>query len=276
MNTLNNIIHRIVYFLIIIFISLTFNIIFSKERFESNTDNIDIDYFVISMNKPNRLESIQRQLDKVQTKTTDPNDKTEFIVVDAVVGMDLNLPELIANNQISKDYSGNGEQDSKQRRGEYGCYMSHLKVYNLIKEHNHPGYSVVFEDDFDIKTDDFVIKMAKITETINDYNPDFDLLYLGTNYENHGELIKDDIYKIDKGSNLFGAHAILVNNKSIDKIIQNTQIIKVPIDVALQELCFDDKLTGLIIYPNIVSQQFDKLDSTITGFRTRSGFRTMR
>jgi GR25 family glycosyltransferase involved in LPS biosynthesis len=218
-----------------------------------------IEYYIISMKKANRLENIQKQLNKINNNR---NDKINFNTVDAVVGTELDLNDLIKKNILSSDYNGNGIFNSKQRKGEIGCYLSHVKIYNIIKNNNKVGYSVILEDDFDIKSDNFLEKMEKIINLVKDI--DFDLLYLGTNYNNHGEHIIEDIYHVDKKGNLFGAHAILINNKNIDKLIELTKLVDYPIDVKLEQLCFSDKLNSIVLYPHIISQQFNKLDSAIT------------
>jgi hypothetical protein len=248
-------------FVLIILIAISFWIHFVTENENYENGQKQIEFYVISMKKENRLANIQNQLDKINSGKTEQT-KLVINVVDAVVGVDLNQQELIEKKILSDNYKGNGDFESKQRKSEIGCYMSHCKIYNLIKERNQPGYSVYFEDDFNIVDGDFLKNVERALELSKE--SDFDIMYLGTNYSNHGEQIKDNLYKIDKGGSLYGAHAILINNKSIDKLIEQTKFITVPIDVRLEELCRSDEIKGLVIYPHLVLQQFDKLDSTIT------------
>jgi GR25 family glycosyltransferase involved in LPS biosynthesis len=251
------------YFIIglIILIVISIWIHYSNDLENYENEQKQIEFYVISMKKENRLINIQKQLDKINTGKTDSS-KLIINVIDAVVGVDLNQKDLIDQKILSDKYKGNGDPESRQRKGEIGCYMSHSKIYKLIKERNQPGYSVYFEDDFNIVDDDFLNKVNRAIEILKDR--DFDIMYLGTNYKNHGEHIKDHVYKIDKGNSLYGAHAILINNKKIDKIIECTKFITVPIDVRLEELCRSDELIGTVIYPHLVLQQFDSMDSTIT------------
>jgi GR25 family glycosyltransferase involved in LPS biosynthesis len=251
------------YFIVglILLIVISVWIHYSNDQETYENEQKQIEFYVISMKKENRLINIQKQLDKINTGKTGDS-KLIINVVDAVVGVDLNQKELIEQKILSDKYKGNGEPESRQRKGELGCYMSHSKIYKLIKERNQPGYSVYFEDDFNIVDNDFLKNVNRAIEILKD--KDFDLLYLGTNYSNHGENIKENVYKIDKKGSLYGAHAILINNKKIDKIIEHTKFITVPIDVRLEELCRSDELIGTVIYPHLVLQQFGNLDSTIT------------
>jgi GR25 family glycosyltransferase involved in LPS biosynthesis len=251
------------YFIALLITLIILSVAMNDNNFSETYENDPkhIEFYVISMKKENRLINIQTQLDKINTGRSDDT-KLIINVVDAVIGADLNQHELIDKKILSAEYNGNGEFESKQRKSEIGCYMSHVKIYNLIKERNLPGYSVYFEDDFNIVTDEFLAKVRRALEIMKD--KDFDLMYLGTNYGNHGDHIKEDLYHIDKGNTLYGAHAILINNKNIDKIIEQTKYIEVPVDVRLEQLCHGNELVGVVIYPHLVLQQFDTLDSTIT------------
>lgn len=46
----------------------------------------------------------------------------------------------------------------------------------------------------------------------------------------------------------------MINNKKIDKIIDNVKIIKRPIDVAIKDLSNNRIFTTIIMYPNTVIQ----------------------
>jgi GR25 family glycosyltransferase involved in LPS biosynthesis len=236
------------------------------EPFESKLT--EIDYYVITMKNPERIENINQQMNILKKQGT----PVHIELVDAVKGIDLNLNELIKQETLSPNYqSGYGEAE-KQKKKEIGCFMSHLKIHELIqqKQTTHSPilsskkYSVIFEDDFKIVSDHFVKEIEDSLTILEKTRPDFDLLYLGTNYENHGNIIEHHTYEIDKKNVLFGTHAILVNNAKIDKFIKNLKPIKQPIDVQYMELCKSDALNAYILFPKLVIQQFDKIPSTIT------------
>ena len=105
-----------------------------------------------------------------------------------------------------------------------------------------------------------------MTTILDSKKLNFDLLFLGTNTNNHGDLIEDNVYSIDINNVVYGTHAILVNNQNISKIIDKTKFIHLPIDAKFTDLIHNKELDAYVIYPHIVNQQFDTLDSTISGF----------
>lgn len=223
--------------------------------------NSEIDYYVITMKNKERIENINQQKNKLKQQGT----PIDIELVDAVVGVDLNLNELIKTEILSPHYkSGYGDVE-KLKKKEIGCYMSHLKIYEMIqKQSSNKKYSVIFEDDFNIVSEHFVKEIENSLDILEKKQLYFDLLYLGTNYENIGKLIENHTYAIDKNNILFGTHAILINNQNITKIIKAMTPIKQPIDVQYTELCQSEKLNAYIQFPILVKQQFDKLKSTIT------------
>ena len=83
---------------------------------------------------------------------------------------------------------------------------------------------------------------------------DFDYLYLGSDKINYGENIIDNLYYVNPKQHLFGTHAYVINNKNIDKIIDNIKIIKNPIDVIIQDLSKNHIFNTVIMYPYTVIQ----------------------
>jgi len=228
---------------------------------ESFEPKMEIDYYVITMKKPERIENINQQIDKLKQQGT----PIQIELVDAVVGLDLNLNDLIKTEILSPNFkSGYGDVE-KIKKKEIGCYMSHLKIHEMIQQKaSKKKYSVIFEDDFNIVSEKFVKEIEDSLGILENKQLNFDLLYLGTNYENIGKLIENHTYAIDKNNVLFGTHAMLINNQNITKIIKAMTPIKQPIDVQYTELCQSEILNAYIQFPILVKQQFDKLQSTIT------------
>jgi hypothetical protein len=228
----------------------------------SNYDNKlkkDMDFYVISMKNPERMENIERQLEKLKQQGTPIH--LEF--VDAVVGKELDLNQLIKDEVLSPNHTGNGELDSNFRRGEIGCYMSHLKIYQQIQEKNKSGYSIIFEDDFDISSERLIEDIEKIIKKARNQKIDFDILFLGTVTENHGEPIFENIHRIDKNSILYGTHALLLKNENIPRWIEHIKMVDKQIDIKLVELTHHEKVNSYVIYPHIVNQQWGKIESSI-------------
>ena len=223
----------------------------------------EIDYYVITMNNPERIENINQQKNKLKQQGT----PIDIQLVDAVVGVDLNLNELIKTEILSPHFkSYRGSEINKKK--EIGCYMSHLKIYNIIQQKEQTQtssnpYSVIFEDDFDIDSSHFLKDVNESLEYLKNNKLDFDIIYLGTILHNHGKLLDKKIYTIDKKTGLEGTHGMIIHNKNVSKLITNLKPMKQAFDVELTQLCHRDKLNAYVIYPPIVNQQWEKIPSEI-------------
>ena len=211
------------------------------EQFTAQENKIAM--YVITMKREDRLQNIKEQETKIDRQIT---------LVDAVKGNDLNEAELLKSGLLSQNYQGQGGDVGKR---EWGCYMSHFKIYEEIKsKQQESDYSIIFEDDFSITTDNFISKVNGAVELIKLKNVEFDMLYLGNTNDNHGEQVDENIYHVLQETPLWGTHAIVINNKNIDKIIGETNHINMAIDEKLKVLSMYNKLNILVLYPCIVIQ----------------------
>jgi glycosyl transferase family 25 len=244
-----------IYFLIIILILV---IIYSISLSIYETFDIynSIDYYVISMkNKQDRIDNINEQQSKIP--------KLKLQVVEAVNGnvmSDQEFKQLYDNGIIAKDRYEYAIE-SKHGKGEVGCYLSHIKIYNMVKNSS-SKYSVIFEDDFEI-TQDFENQLNAILDNVE--NIEFDYIYLTNLNNNKGEHIKDNIYFMDKNNLLTGTQGYLINNSQIDKIIENTKYMDRPIDHRIADLCKDNVFKILVIHPVIVEHKPPN-GTTLQGF----------
>ncbi len=205
--------------------------------------------YVISLKRDDRLENIKTQQDKINSEIT---------IFDAVKGDKLNFLELYESGIIAEYYKyGQGVM-----RRQIGCYMSHLNLLKQINLENKVGYSIIFEDDFLIDSLNFLNDVNEILTKVDD----FDLLFLGNVANNKGESIVDNIYKMDPYNFLWGTQGYIVNNKNINKIIDSIKLVDMPIDDKYAHLGRLNILKILVIQPNIVYQQNDKLPSEINNF----------
>ena len=234
----------------------------SKKIEEFNLIN-NIDYYVITMKNKNRIDNIDKQVYIINNSVN--RNKINIEKVDAVIGVDTNMDELVKNKILSPEYVEN----SNRRKGQIGCYLSHLKIYNMINDNNkNIGYSIIFEDDFEVRTNNFVNIINNALDVLK--NEDFDLLFLqnnsdicdgGKHEKNHGVLLNDNVYFFNKKQLLYGTMAILVNNKNIKKILKNLEMINEPIDKRFENLAINDKLKIMLLYPDIVDQKKDILST---------------
>ena len=243
---MNYLISIILIIIVIFFAFLKIN--YKNENFE---DSNTLDMYVITLGKEERLENIKNQQNKIINKIE---------IYDAVNGKNLDIDNLKNNNILANQNILS--ENYNHKIGEIGCYLSHLNIYKKIKENNKKGYTIIFEDDFLINSDNFINEVKKGIDILNSKNIDFDFLFLGNLNDNHGENIADNLYYIDKNVNLFGTHGYIINNKNIDKIFDNLNKIVKPIDNAIQDLSYNKIFNTIVIYPNLVNQQ-DQLKSTI-------------
>jgi len=232
---------------IIISIFVFINPIIIRPQFEKieNSNDIISDMYVITLGKKERIKNIKEQEAKINDRITRFN---------AVNGLKLNINNLIKQNVLDKNYKLSGPKNGNHTKREIGCYLSHLNIYKKIKKDNKNGYTLIFEDDFLINSPNLKDDIRKSIDKLNNKNIDFDYLYLGSNKINYGEHIIDNLYYVNSKQHLFGTHAYVINNKKIDKIIDNIKLIRRPIDVAIHDLSNNHIFTIIIMYPYTVIQ----------------------
>jgi GR25 family glycosyltransferase involved in LPS biosynthesis len=220
---------------------------FAVEGFDSSP----LQMYVISLKHADRMANIKKQEEKIGQTIT---------IFDAVKGDFVDIEPLIAAGVLDKKY----KTPTKREKREIGCYMSHLQLIQQINQTS--GYTIIFEDDFNIVSNTFLQDLSAIFKTLEEKQIDFDLLFLGTLTNNKGDPVVDTVYKQNKGQDLWGTHAYIVNNKHLAKILDGINVMDRPIDNQYDILGRQDKLINLMIDPAMVNQQVDTLGSTIGDF----------
>jgi len=199
----------------------------------------NIDFYVISLRNPTRLLNIDNQNKKLLD--------AKINIIDAVNGIYIDQNKLLEDKVLTTNFSDIGNM---KRNKEIGCFMSHEKIYNLIKNNDgRKRYSIIFEDDFNTISDNIILSLNNILVVID--TMEFDILFLGNTFDNVGSQIKDNIYSIDKNKYTIGNFAYLVNNKNIDKLINSIKPIDSPIDNKIDTLIKNNKLSCVVVYPNV-------------------------
>lgn len=247
--------------LFILFLIFIINVCLSRDNKETfNESNINM--YVISLKHQDRLDNIQKQKDKINK---------DINIFEAVRG------DFIDFSNIKNEYSIGGRfteltQSIKHTdKRVLGCYLSHLNLLKKIKQENQSGYTVIFEDDFNIISNNFIESIYNILNNIAKQKNTFDMIFLGNTYSNKGDNIIENIYDIDVNTNLYGTHAYLINNKNIDKIINNINHIDEPIDVRYEYLGKNKILDIYVVYPvvvNIINSSSTIQDLSIETFYT--------
>jgi len=156
--------------------------------------------------------------------------------------------------------------------GQIGCYLSHhmlikhlfFKKYNyLFKEYNNT-YSVILEDDviWNIYNIDLHNSILDIINNLKNKNKDWDIIFLGNLSNNHAKPFDKNIYYLDGRIACFGTHALLINNKNLEKIYLQNCFVRNEIDSHYKKLIDNNKLIGFVIYPPLCYQN-DNLNSNI-------------
>jgi GR25 family glycosyltransferase involved in LPS biosynthesis len=167
------------------------------------------------MQTEERLKNIDAQRKKMNS---------ELHIFDAVNGDHLDMNH-IENQVVADSY----KQDSKKRKREVGCFLSHYYLYKKIeKDGPEDGYTVILEDDFDIVCDDIDSSIQQVLEEMKDQ--DFDFLYLCNIANNIGTPITKNVCNMDKSKALYGTQAYIVKNRNIHRILKETNIVDRPID----------------------------------------------
>lgn len=226
----------------IIAVSLISVILDTKEMFENGTY---IDYYVISMKgQDKRIDNILTQQQKINATIN---------VFDAIIGEDVDMNN-VPNQIIAEDFKKN----TKHRKREIGCFLSHYYILKLIESNGNPdGYTVIFEDDFNIVVDGFEEKLKSTLESMSQY--EFDMLYIETISNNMGERLTDDVCKIDTTKDFYGTQAYIVKNSSIDRLLDATWTI---------DMAIDNKYTTAIKSNKIKAYTFCPFLTKSTDFKT--------
>ena len=165
----------------------------------------------------------------------DPMYKIYFINLDENRKI-LDKNKLIADGLVSSKNS--------LRMGQIGCALSHITILKNIKKQKAP-YGIILEDDV-IIPDDFSLEQLKLPT-------DFDICFLGGCNIN-GEQIAPNWIRPTAKNGAFNLcwHAVLVNKKSAQKILDLLKPLTRPIDSQIREEY--DKLKVFYHYPNLISQ----------------------
>lgn len=231
----------IIILLLVIFYLFTYNCS-NNEQFENI---INIEYIVIHIDTyKDRYQNILNN----QTKL-----KQDIKIFNGIVGKTLDLNNLkIFDPKLSMNFK-------YSYINEIGCYLSHLMLIKTLLNKSE-GYTVIFEDDFDILDNNL---HTHIIDIINKVSDEFDIIFLGNLNNNYGKNIIDNIYSIDKNKPLWGTHGYLINNKHATKIYNKLLNMDLAIDNKFKKLIDIKEINGLTIYPILVNQQLETYNSTI-------------
>jgi len=225
-------------FLVIILLGLR-----SRVSYASEISRSDFDCYVINLksnrDRLNHISSVYKDSDLAQEP---------FVLVEAVDGKAIDPKDFVTPRvwegvqQIDK--TGKRSSHDHLTRGMVGCYLSHLKVLEMIKSSNRP-YGFVLEDDASFPDDVYTKHIRNALLTMPE---DWDVILLGRwPLEETNEI---NFVKVNK---FWGTHGYLINRKGAEKIIQYGGVpIDDQIDGAMGKLARDDILKIYSPYRNII------------------------
>jgi GR25 family glycosyltransferase involved in LPS biosynthesis len=170
-------------FMLIVFIILL--VIYCTHKNKSENFE-DFDVFLVSMEKDKeRRENVLKYI------------KPDYIY--AVDGNKLNLDQLKKEGKITKD--------TKMKRGEIGCFLSHIHL--IEKALKNKKNVLILEDDVKFEKE----TLNNIRKAIKNIPKDCEFMFLGHNYYEKYE--EKEQYKKEPIKMIFGTHAYFVNIKNI-------------------------------------------------------------
>jgi glycosyl transferase family 25 len=171
--------------------------------------------------------------------------------ISAVEGNSLSYKELedvvsseVLNGIRHIDSTGQRLSDKQLTRGMIGCYLSHIKIYEMNV--NHSDIVLVFEDDakFDININDFIKNLKELPDN-------WDIILLGTVQKFSYSIYSDSFYNVYE---FWGTQGYIINNSGMKKMLQYYKPINVQIDFKMGELCKNKILNVYAYKDNIVYQ----------------------
>lgn len=206
--------------------------------------------YIINLKK--RSEKKQKMIDELK-KHDLYSDKVVF--VEAMDGELINPEEFIKNKILNGDYT----KYRKLRRGEIGCYISHLYCWQHMLENKHEN-AIILEDDITFD-ENFIENFNYIYDIIR--NEKWDVLYLGRNCDKYTEFKNagcnvGTFFSTDTRQIIFnpktvgyGMYSYMVNRKSAEYMLKNSYPITQPIDNLLTEMNSNGKIKALVVKNNL-------------------------
>jgi GR25 family glycosyltransferase involved in LPS biosynthesis len=201
--------------------------------------------------------------------------KLQLNIFPASIGKDLNIEEIrekYGNRNKLQHYKWiHGKSIS--RRNQLGCFMSHLRIIEEIKNNNiknsknKDGYTIIFEDDFLVKSTNLYNDLIKIIDNLKD--KDYDMVYIGNIWQNHKNKVINNIYEIDTQYNITGTHGYFIKNSSAEKIYKELIHMDRPIDLFYSNLIKENILKAYVVYPTLIDQQWESINSTIKQYNQK-------
>lgn len=209
------------------------------------------------------LINLKSRKDKLMASTFQLNMlRLNFTVIEAVNGIILkNQKSQNMTNEIVKNITGinelkvslNSLRASKLSPAQIGCWLSHLKTFDKIKNDDKDKLSLILEDDF--IADGMAIELINKNLMKLHKKYDWDLVYVGhchnrarcQNYLDNSKEICKTVVRV------YCTHAYILKNKSAAIKLFNAGNLKVPI--IADHYYENTNLNRYMIFPHIFKQR---------------------
>jgi glycosyl transferase family 25 len=152
--------------------------------------------------------------------------------IDAVYGEDLTRTEFDRLTDTEASFKEIGRELTK---GEMGCALSHIEIYNRMINQNIKE-AIILEDDITIKRN-----FQEVINMINVFPKDWEIMLLGYNSEIKEDekiltsywsrkIINNKFASVRLINLAYGTYGYIINNKGAQKLLQSLTKIIMPID----------------------------------------------
>tara|TARA_B100001057_G_C22851121_1_gene951011 strand:- start:1596 stop:2570 length:975 start_codon:yes stop_codon:yes gene_type:complete len=183
-----------------------------------NIDFKDIDMYYINLDRADkRREVFEEEVRKQELQVN------RFSAVDGQTIPDEMVKEVLPHPE-SEDFVNSVLVDDRKNIGHFGCFLSHIGVYQEFMDSTKP-YCIIFEDDCEFKTTSF---KKDVNKHMGNIPKDWDIVLFGfhtaddLHYEKNQETyLKDNIFH--QLEHFTGLHGYMINKRSCETLLNNLQ-----------------------------------------------------
>jgi len=163
--------------------------------------------------------------------------------------------EQVLGHPKSEDFKHSILVDDRKQIGHFGCFLSHIGIYQGFMESDKP-YCLIFEDDAEFKTETF---KRDVNRHMGNMPPDWDIVLFGfhTADDLHHDKNKNTFLKNDIFHNMehwTGTHAYLINKKSCQQLLEKLVNPEWYLDWAISGLVQEGKIKAYAVFEPLVCQ----------------------
>ena len=174
-------------------------------------------YIISLLNRTDRRSNILSTMDWL-----------DYTFIDAVPGSDINVSKLIKAGVLNESFY---DPSGAANKNIIGCSLSHIKAWVKFKESGE-SIGLILEDDV-VYTPSY--NPEELQPDIDKL--DWDVIYLGKHEKYITGLAETKmVSRVLYGHGGWGAHAYLINQTSVDKLIAKYQPIKLAVDVFIDHM----------------------------------------